>query len=100
MTNKPWVANLTWKEKLFRAEVIRKSAAQKWTEAGCPPGRYADFWHQAEEEYDWRLFRRWEEKPFAFLTAPPVQAHQPTAGRDSNVHGIPDPNARRIHPSP
>jgi hypothetical protein len=61
MSDKPWVVNLTWKEKLFRGEVIRKNASRKWTEAGCPPGRYADFWLQAEEEYDGRLFRQWED---------------------------------------
>ncbi len=89
MSNKPWVTNLTWKEKLFRAEMIRKSACRKWAEAGCPPGRYADFWLRAEEEYDWRLFQRWQDRPCPFLTGPAASADPPTAGWDYNVHGIP-----------
>jgi hypothetical protein len=94
MSNKPWLESLTWKEKLLRAEAIRKSASQKWTEARCPPGWYADLWLQAEEEYDWRLFRRWQDRPRGFLTAPPVSADPPTAGWDYNVHGIPNPHVR------
>jgi hypothetical protein len=93
MSNKPWVVNLTWKEKRFRAEMIRKSTARKWTEAGRPPDRYADFRLRAEEEYDWQLFRRWQDRPCAFLTAPPVSVEPPTAGRHYNVHGIPRSHA-------
>jgi hypothetical protein len=72
MGSKPWVVNLTWEERLLREETIRKSASRKWTEAGCPPGRYAHFRLQAEKEYDWHLFRQWQDKPLGFLTAPPV----------------------------
>jgi Protein of unknown function (DUF2934) len=101
MSNKPWVVHLSSEEKLLREETIRQNASQKWTEAGCPPGRYAGFWLRAEEEHDWPLFRQWQDKPFAFLTGPPVQVHQPTAAWDYNVHGIANPhvpasNARRI----
>jgi hypothetical protein len=72
MGNKPWVANLSGPERLLREKTIRKSACQKWTEAGCPPGRYAHFRLQAEREYDWQLFRQWQDRPSGFLAAPPV----------------------------
>jgi hypothetical protein len=72
MGNKPWVASLSREEKLLRDEAIRTNASQKWTAAGCPPGRYADFRLQAEREYDWHLFRRWQGRPSGFLAAPPV----------------------------
>jgi Protein of unknown function (DUF2934) len=72
MGNKPWVVTLSGPEKLLREKTTRKNACQKWTEAGCPTGRYADFRLQAEREYDWHLFRQWQDRPSGFLAAPPV----------------------------
>jgi hypothetical protein len=100
MSNKPWLVNLRREDKLLREKTIRKNATQKWMEAGCPPGRYADFGLQAEKDYDWLLFQQWQDRPLAYLIAPPVEVsplappvevQQAREGWDYNVHGVPNP---------
>jgi hypothetical protein len=91
MIAKPWVAHLSRAEKRLRREAIRRAACRRWAEASCPPGRYPEFWRRAGQEYDWLLFRRWQDRPCGAWALPVHQTRPALALAGYNVHGMPNP---------